>query len=345
MNQYVLPLLEKEPFVSVIIANYNYEVYIKEAIQSVLDQTYSNFEIVICDDGSTDESIKSIKSFSDKRIKLIVQENGGMASALNSAYKNSHGSILCFLDADDYFGKTKIETVVENFKKSGQTGFVVHRVMRVNEYGEEQGILPLFSKLPNGYLAKELLRNGGIIKELPPCSGLSLRREIAELLFPLNESFKTSADAIIQRIAPLITPIYYIKQYLSYYRLHNNNITYKGSFSIDKHIKEGNIWEQLWNEQNNFLKKNKYEFRFNSLKNNYSYCIRNYVQYKITGEKDKELYYFNLMLNNSEHKKEPLIRRFYWLTTRIMWKKLFVVTYNFYTKQSQLKRILSKLNT
>ncbi len=112
-----LPPLPKVPLVSVLIASYNYGEYIGEAIDSVLNQTYQNFEIVICDDGSTDNSLEVIRAFAqkDSRIKYVFKENGGVASALNIAYFMSEGNIICFLDADDIFIRDKLYLVVQAF--------------------------------------------------------------------------------------------------------------------------------------------------------------------------------------------------------------------------------------
>ena len=127
-----LPLtpLFSDPLVSVLVPNYNYGHYIGRAIESVLRQTYQKFEIIICDDGSTDDSLRVICDFAekDKRVQYIVKENGGQASALNRAYEKSRGEIICILDSDDEFLPTKLETIVDVFKKESLPGMVIHRM-------------------------------------------------------------------------------------------------------------------------------------------------------------------------------------------------------------------------
>ena len=100
-----LPPLGESPLVSVLMGNYNYGRYIGEALDSVLRQTYSNFEVIVCDDGSTDDSREVVARYCDRdtRIRMVVKENGGLASALNAAYAASRGEIICLLDADDVF--------------------------------------------------------------------------------------------------------------------------------------------------------------------------------------------------------------------------------------------------
>jgi glycosyltransferase involved in cell wall biosynthesis len=87
--------------ISVIISLYNKEHYIESTIQSVLQQTYHDFEIIIIDDGSTDNSAQKTKAFNDSRIKYLYQENQGVSSARNYGIKASKGDFIAFLDADD----------------------------------------------------------------------------------------------------------------------------------------------------------------------------------------------------------------------------------------------------
>jgi glycosyltransferase involved in cell wall biosynthesis len=89
------------PEISVIIPTYNMANFIQEAIQSVLDQTFSDFEIVVVDDGGTDNTVDVVKAFKDPRIRYIYQENHGVSSARNSGIRASSGEFIAFLDSDD----------------------------------------------------------------------------------------------------------------------------------------------------------------------------------------------------------------------------------------------------
>lgn len=99
-----------EPKISVIMAVYNAEKYIKEAISSVLDQTFEDFEFIIINDGSKDKSIQIIKSFVDKRIVLIEQENKGLANALNNGLSVAKGKYIARIDADDVCYNERLKT-------------------------------------------------------------------------------------------------------------------------------------------------------------------------------------------------------------------------------------------
>ena len=109
--------------VSVIIPAYNSAKFIREAIESVYSQTYKNLEIIIIDDGSTDDTKKIAQNYNE-RIKYFYQKNMGPASARNSGIKKSTGDYIAFLDADDIWEKTKIEKQLSILKKYPKYKFV-----------------------------------------------------------------------------------------------------------------------------------------------------------------------------------------------------------------------------
>lgn len=104
------------PLITVVIPVYNSEKYISSAIESVLTQTYQNFEIIIINDGSTDNTKRVIESFNDSRIKYIEQKNAGPAAARNKGLENAIGEYIAFLDADDLWKPEKLELQINVFK-------------------------------------------------------------------------------------------------------------------------------------------------------------------------------------------------------------------------------------
>ncbi len=97
------------PAISVVIPAYNSEDTISETIESVLEQTFSNFELIIVNDGSTDKTLEIISRFLDERIKVISQENSGPQRSRNVGAKNAQGKYIAFLDADDLWTANKLE--------------------------------------------------------------------------------------------------------------------------------------------------------------------------------------------------------------------------------------------
>ena len=87
--------------ISVVIPLYNKEKQIAHTLQSVFNQTFQNFEVVIVDDGSTDGSVAEVEKLSDSRIRLIHQKNAGVAAARNRGIEEAKGDLIAFLDADD----------------------------------------------------------------------------------------------------------------------------------------------------------------------------------------------------------------------------------------------------
>jgi glycosyltransferase involved in cell wall biosynthesis len=125
---------------SVIIPAYNAEKFIETSVNSVLSQTYRDFELIIVDDGSKDGTSKKIAEYNDDRIKYVYQENGGVSSARNKGICASKGEFVCFLDSDDEWKENHLETLndlIEKYENCGMyitgydirlhTGMIVHK--------------------------------------------------------------------------------------------------------------------------------------------------------------------------------------------------------------------------
>lgn len=221
-----LPELPAMPLVSVLLPNYNYQRYLPEAIGSVLRQTYTNWELIVCDDGSTDDSCGVVSRYAaqDSRIRLIQQTNGGQASALNSAFAASHGAILCILDADDTFRPEKLAQVVSQFKKHSDTGLLVHAMTLIDAEGTTIHRIPILGAFEEGWIADRVLQRGGRWRYMPS-SGLVFRRELAEIGFPIAQRrFVEGAEGFLFTLFPLLTKITYIADELSTYRIHGSNM-------------------------------------------------------------------------------------------------------------------------
>lgn len=106
--------MEKEGLVSIIVPVYNVEEYLHECIDSVLIQTYKNFELILVDDGSTDCSKEICESYAEKdpRIKVVGQTNGGASSARNTGLRNASGEYIYFLDSDDWLEDIALEKLI-----------------------------------------------------------------------------------------------------------------------------------------------------------------------------------------------------------------------------------------
>lgn len=109
----------KDDLISVIVPVYNVEKYLHKCINSILNQTYKNLEIILIDDGSTDNSGKICDEYAlkDNRIKVIHKENGGLSSARNAGLDICSGDYIGFVDSDDYIAEDMYEYLYVNLKK------------------------------------------------------------------------------------------------------------------------------------------------------------------------------------------------------------------------------------
>lgn len=141
--------------VSIITPSYNTGKFIKETITSVLNQSYKNWEMIIVDDCSSDNSLEIIKSFNDNRIKLFVNDNNiGAAMSRNYALKKASGKWIAFLDSDDIWDKDKLRKQIE-FMKKNNYDFSYTNYIEIDEDSKEIG---KFVSGPN-ILTKRSLNN------------------------------------------------------------------------------------------------------------------------------------------------------------------------------------------
>ena len=285
--------LTDEPLVSVLIPNYNYANYIGEALESIIHQTYSNFEIIVCDDGSTDNSCEVVNTYSqkDSRIKLVRKPNGGPASAWNRAYQESKGEIICLLDADDIWLHDKLQKVIDAFHAQPNVGLVFHNIIQVDNKGELIKHQPVLSKFAEGWMAPFALKNGGFVDDIPPTSALSFRREITELVLPMNESFLRNVDAVVRNLASFITLMQPIPEVLSKYRIHNSNIMAASSLKADFLEKELARSELVHQEVEQFITKfhgAEVAEKLASVKCRLTYCHNKYLVTRLTNAPKSE---------------------------------------------------------
>lgn len=121
--------------ISIIVPIYNTERYLKRCIDSIIKQTYTNLEIILVNDGSTDNSLKICREYEkkDKRIKLFNKENGGQSSARNLALKNATGDFLGFVDSDDWIALDAYEYLIKIMKDRDADVAFIERINTDNE--------------------------------------------------------------------------------------------------------------------------------------------------------------------------------------------------------------------
>lgn len=222
--------------VSIIIANYNYERYLSAAIQSVLVQTYNDWEIILVDDGSTDSSRSLIQQFGQQypeKIQVIFQENQGHGEAINAGFRLCQGEIVALLDSDDLWHPRKLETIVSRFRSADVVG-VIHPLNTVNKEGlvieQGQGI----PGIPNGDLAKLIMETGNTWR-YPSTSGLAFRRTALEKIIPMDPpEWRKWPDGCLLYCAAFLGKVYAIDEVLASYRAHGENTHWTANPSTEQ---------------------------------------------------------------------------------------------------------------
>ena len=213
---------------SVIITSYNYANYICETIDSALAQTHLPDEIIIVDDGSTDDSVARIEaSYSgNARVKLIPQENSGQMIAFNTGVQHATGDILFFLDSDDLYTEKHIETCLEAFSQNPQVEFLFTAYQHI---GNQKDTVFRFSKSGSkgfspiaAYFAR--FWAGSI------SATLVISRSLANRIFPYPESWTQYSRAngdlpLVYGSSILGAQKYYLREATVYHRTHGKNAT------------------------------------------------------------------------------------------------------------------------
>jgi glycosyltransferase involved in cell wall biosynthesis len=183
--------------VSVVIPCYNQAHFLGEAIQSTLSQSYPDFEVIVVDDGSTDdtEKVGSGYTAADQRVKLIRQQNRGLAGARNRGLAESRGEYVVFLDSDDRLLEEALEVGVKELESHPECAFVSGRCRFIAADGSP--ILRLEQEILAGDPHIELLRAGPIL-----VPAVTYRRSVFEAVGGFEESYKAAEDyALYYRVA------------------------------------------------------------------------------------------------------------------------------------------------
>lgn len=227
--------MSKALLASIIINNYNYGSFLKEAIDSALNQTFDNTEVIVVDDGSTDDSHSIITSYGD-RIKPVLKKNGGQGSAFNAGFAVSSGDIVCFLDSDDTLLPTAIEMAAGLFQDPDTVK--VHWPLRVvNIHGDDTGARFPSQETPEGDFSEISIKDGPFYdsKWLPPTSGNAWSRWFLVRVLPMPESkYDHGADVYLHSLAPIFGVMRRVAEPQGCYRAHGNNHYWRNVLSNKK---------------------------------------------------------------------------------------------------------------
>ncbi|MUH01193.1 glycosyltransferase [Scytonema sp. UIC 10036] len=216
--------MNQKPLVSILINNYNYAHFLRESIDSALNQAYPRIEVVVVDDGSTDNSRDVIKSY-ENQIVSVLKQNGGQASAFNAGFKASKGDIICFLDADDYYNLNKVSQIVNLFQKNSELGWIFHELDDVDANGHSLSFR-LNQTIHELSLVdfREKMIEGGNLPYLPATSGLCFKRSVLEQILPMPEQLLISADNFLRLATISKSPGLLSPDTIAVHRIHGANL-------------------------------------------------------------------------------------------------------------------------
>jgi len=233
------------PRVSVIIPAYNAAAYLPYAIESVIGQTYTDWEIVLVDDGSTDATGELAASYQHKlqdKFQYVRQNNRGVPAARNAGIRAARGDLIALLDADDVWLPQRLERGVKIMDAQPDTGFVHARVMRIDSQGKVTGQLRVATKYMSGQIARHIYaRRAHVI-----CPTVLFRRSCLETAGWFDENMYATEDRDLWfRIASRFR-VAFIDDVLANYRLSPFSVTSNlqrmlecQTFFIEKHFATG----------------------------------------------------------------------------------------------------------
>ena len=204
--------------ISVLCPCYNHEKFVGQFIDSILKQTYQDFEIVIVDDCSKDNSINEIKKFGDNRIKLIQHDyNMGVNAALNTAFKNSNGDYIIFCASDDMVKPDYFQKINEIFSNNDNIGVIYSSLLLIDENNKK------IKPQPNWCILKEedkytILNKLFYIWNVLFSPGMAIRRNIFKQIIPLDLSLVQHQDYCMHINLLLRTDLKILNKPYIYYR-------------------------------------------------------------------------------------------------------------------------------
>ena len=211
------------PFISVVIPAYNAAAFLPEVIQSVIDQSYSEWELLVIDDGSTDNTATLVNQYSesDGRVRLISKENGGVSVARNLGAQLAKGELIAFLDSDDLWLKDKLSVHVDYMKSHPQVGVSFSRVELIESDGSTTN--KLTDNIVDTLKPQDLFYSNPTVTT----SNLVIRKSVFQELdgFDASMQYNEDIDLLFRLAIQNHWKIDGIDQVLVQYRLHSSGLS------------------------------------------------------------------------------------------------------------------------
>lgn len=309
-------MIKEEPRITVLMSVYNAEMYLDECLKSILNQTYSNFNLFIIDDSSTDSSLEIINSYSDERICLTQNEvNIGLTNSLNNAVKDITTEFIARMDADDVCLENRLLKQLNFLDKNIDCGMVGSSAYKINNSSQHIGEI----LVPNENLKEQLFFNNTFIH-----SSIMIRTDVVKK-YLYNDKLKYAQDYYLWIKIAQSYNIANIKEKLIKYRIHEESVSINNNKeqincvlpTINHQLKLLGIVNEYWRNKytnvhvNYFIRVNKnlsfkskiwviYYFRLLLKLNSKNKSFNKYFDYKLIGlinnEKEEIIYSIKMFL-------------------------------------------------
>jgi glycosyltransferase involved in cell wall biosynthesis len=252
----------KSPIVSIIVPTFKRTEYLKLTLESILNQSFQNFEIIVVDDGTPNDDNFLLCDTIDKVNYIKIKNTGGPAKPRNVGIENAKGKYIAFVDDDDLWNSEKLKKQVEVLENYSDFGLVHNFCQVINEQGfilDEVIGKPRTADVKHGDVSLKMIGNWTIMMPTP-----LVRKSVIDKVGGFNEIIPgTFADVEYWVRTSFYTKFYYIDEPLVQYRLHNQNMSSQTSIYIQLPLYLKNVLQEQLNK--NLINKKEYNLLLNSL--------------------------------------------------------------------------------
>lgn len=219
------------PGLSIVVSSYNYGAYLRQAIDSALDQIWNRLQVIVVDDGSTDDSREIIESYGD-RIQTLYQQNQGQIAACAAGLQLCRHDVVIFLDSDDFLWSHAAADIMAAWTPEAVK--VQYALQAIGSDGKL--VHTVFPKYPHGLtpstIRAELLRAG--FYPATTTSGTAFNRHFLSKVMPIPSEYECDIDDALNVAAPLHGDVITLRKALGCYRVHDRNTSFHAELSVER---------------------------------------------------------------------------------------------------------------
>lgn len=256
------------PGLSIIVSSFNYGQYLRQAIDSALNQVCNRLQVIVVDDGSTDDSRDIIESYGD-RVQTLFQQNQGQIASCTAGLQLCVHSIVIFLDSDDFLWPSAASEIMALW--TPKTVKVQYSLQAIGSEGNE--VHTVFPKYPHGLtpstIRAELLRAG--VYPATTTSGTAFNRDFLKKVMPIPDEYRCDIDDALNVAAPLHGDVVTLRKALGCYRVHDRNTSAHAELSAARFERYASDFEERQRYLRDSCKKFNIDLADDVIKNDLAY--------------------------------------------------------------------------